>query len=558
MGFPLSSISPERQLEPVVAGPQRVAVEGDVDSRLWSGSLLLVEPNQIRATSLRAWLDRSEKHPALSGSPRLRRLLRYLIQETLAGRGDGITQYSIAFDCYQIGKDFDSATNTLIRSHARRLRKILKELAESEREIRIVMAEKGYRLCFEVREEASADNARLVRPVLGIFEFDVACAKSAGVELSRIFAREVLMAISGGSLVTAVGPFGRADLGSSVGHSVELAMKRNLDFLLEGFVDEAAGQQVVGIRILDGKSGHQIWATSESLPVGNITRSQVAHIAGSIVAKTTADWGVIPSHVGAVAKARKSGNLSVYEAVVLARQYLSHFDFEHLDRVIEVLRRSASDARDAAIPATLAVLLNMVCGVEPRWTEGLNKSEIRQMAALAARLDPEDPWTRLALSCSAMLEGRRAELLEMGRHAASDPETPVLLLGTLGTLLCTQALELDLAREMIDRYCRQCPRYPRLVHLALAFANLADGDTQGAREELVRFDVPWGWASPLIRAASSALEGDAATAQQEWQRVIEAFPDFTSRWRETVGTQLHESHLTRIFDVLEEAGVPIR
>lgn len=525
--------------------------------RLGSGGLGLVEPHKVEARALRARLEQAEGHPALAGSPRLRRLLRYLFDETLAGRGDEITQYSIAFDCYRIGKEFDSATNTLIRSHARRLRKILKELAAPDEEFRILMAEKGYRLCFDVREVAPEGGGKLARPVLGVVEFDASRAEGARVELSRTFAREILMAIHEGSLVTAVGPFGQADFGTSVGHSVELALKRNLDYLLEGFVDEAAGQRVVGIRVLEGKSGHQIWATSESLPAGNPTRAQVAEITSSIAGKTTADWGVIPSHVGAAAKARKSGKLSAYEAVVLARQYLSHFDFEHLDRVIEVLRRSAGDARDAAIPATLAVLLNAVGGVEPRWTEVLDKSEIRQLAALAARLDPEDPWTRLALSCSAMLDGRRSELQEMGRRAAIEPETPVLLLGSLGTLLCTQALDLDLARQMISRYCRECPHYPRLVHLALAFASLADGDTSVAREELVRYGVPWGWAAPLIQAACSALEGDTQTAQQEWQRVLEAFPDFPSRWRETIGTQLHESHLIRIFSVLKHAGIPV-
>jgi hypothetical protein len=129
------------------------------------------------------------------------------------------------------------------------------------------------------------------------------------------------------------------------------------------------------------------------------------------------------------------------------------------------------------------VLLGAVGGVELRWRESLDKSDVRQLAAHAARLDPEVPWTRLALAFSAMLDGRRTELLEMGRRAAREPHTSVLLVGALGTQLCNQALDLALAREMFARYRRQTPAYPRLVHLALAIGALSEGDTRGAREE---------------------------------------------------------------------------
>jgi hypothetical protein len=67
--------------------------------------------------------------------------------------------------------------------------------------------------------------------------------------------------------------------------------------------------------------------------------------------------------------------------------------------------------------------------------------------------------------------------------------------------------------------------------------------------------VPWGWASPLIHASCAALEGDAPQARREWQRVLEAFPEFPARWRETVALQWHESHLAAIFQALERAGI---
>jgi len=132
-----------------------------------------------------------------------------------------------------------------------------------------------------------------------------------------------------------------------------------------------------------------------------------------------------------------------------------------------------------------------------------------------------------------------------------------MLVGAFGTALCNQALELDLGRQLIRRYCAESAHYPRLVHLALALAALSEGNTRGAREELANFGVPWGWASPLILATCFALEGDAPEARLEWQRVLDAFPDFPSRWRETVATQWHASYLDKIFGALRAAGIQL-
>lgn len=516
------------------------------------------------AIALRAGLGRIERHPALAASPRLLRLLRYLFEETLAGRGAEISQFSIAFDCYQLGKAFDPATNTLIRSHARRLRKLLKELARPDDAVALLMEERGYRLYLRQPESPAGTGSempgmapRLSRPSLGITGFETRLPARDGSSPAQLLVEEILIALQGDDLVTGLGPFEPAGPRSSARWARELAQREQLDFLLEGRIDEEEGQLVVGIRIREGKSGQPVWTTRGTPGAGDASGAGLAAWAATLVSQVGTAWGVIPGQLGEAALARPGGELTPYEAVVLARQYLTHFNFEPLERIVVTLRAAAHHSQDAAVPATLAVLLSSVGGVEPRWREPLDKSEVRQLAAHAARLAPEAPWTRLALAVSAMIDGRRAELLEMGRRADREPHTPVMLVGALGTQLCNQALDLELARQMIARYRRQTPGYPRLVHLALAIAALSEGDTRGARAELANYGVPWGWASPLIHAACAALEGDAPQARREWQRVLEAFPEFPARWRETVALQWHESHLTAIFQALESAGIRI-
>ncbi len=53
--------------------------------------------------------------------------LTYVVEETLAGRGDGLKEYAIAVDVFRRTESYDSRSDALVRVEARRLRRKLKE-----------------------------------------------------------------------------------------------------------------------------------------------------------------------------------------------------------------------------------------------------------------------------------------------------------------------------------------------------------------------------------------------------------------------------------------------
>ena len=61
-------------------------------------------PEQIRAA-----LGRVAASAAFSASPRMQDFLRYVVEETLAGRGDEIKGYSLALEVFRRGDSFDPA-----------------------------------------------------------------------------------------------------------------------------------------------------------------------------------------------------------------------------------------------------------------------------------------------------------------------------------------------------------------------------------------------------------------------------------------------------------------
>jgi Tfp pilus assembly protein PilF len=72
--------------------------------------------------AIRAALERIVSSPQLESSPSLCRFLRYVVEETLAGRGGQIKEYSLGAEVFTRGDDFDPRIDPIVRVQARNLR----------------------------------------------------------------------------------------------------------------------------------------------------------------------------------------------------------------------------------------------------------------------------------------------------------------------------------------------------------------------------------------------------------------------------------------------------
>lgn len=95
------------------------------------GHVTVTNPHDVPDERERAaWLtalDAALAGPAMRRSPRSRQLLRYIVEETLAGRRDAITGTTIAQDVLGRDADFDGGGDAIVRVQMRRLRLLLSE-----------------------------------------------------------------------------------------------------------------------------------------------------------------------------------------------------------------------------------------------------------------------------------------------------------------------------------------------------------------------------------------------------------------------------------------------
>lgn len=104
--------------------------------------------HQLRpSTGIRDELQRILTSVQFDASDRNRRFLAYVVEETLAGRGERIKAYNIATTVFGRDDSFDAQLDPVVRMEARRLRRSLERfyLVEGERNaVRITMPKGGY------------------------------------------------------------------------------------------------------------------------------------------------------------------------------------------------------------------------------------------------------------------------------------------------------------------------------------------------------------------------------------------------------------------------------
>jgi hypothetical protein len=147
-------------------------------------------PEKLRA------LDEVLNSRTFARSDQLQRFLRYIIELELAGRGEEISEYSIATDALLRPRDYSPTDDSAVRSRAHALRRKLQEFYESEganSELRIELPKGSYRPSFVTRSQPARTPAVEPPPAAAPKKFALTplAAFAAGVLVAGVLAAVV-------------------------------------------------------------------------------------------------------------------------------------------------------------------------------------------------------------------------------------------------------------------------------------------------------------------------------------------------------------------------------
>jgi len=112
----------------------------------------------VAEPEIRAELDRILASKGFSSAGRISRLLRYVVDKTLAGETDQLKEYAVGVEVFERDSNYDPRLDSIVRVEAGRLRSKLDEYYNADgaaSAIRIELPRGGYAATFERRNEVT-------------------------------------------------------------------------------------------------------------------------------------------------------------------------------------------------------------------------------------------------------------------------------------------------------------------------------------------------------------------------------------------------------------------
>jgi TolB-like protein len=266
------------------------------------------EAVDIPADEVRAEVDRILSSRGFATAGRLSRLLRYIVEKTLANETDQLKEYAVGVEVFERPEDYDPRLDSIVRVEAGRLRSRLDEYYIGEggaSPIRIIIPRGGYSAQFERRNgtpPATSNGAAAspaspagvrwwrtavlaagllgvvaamvvwlgasnpapppdTRPSMAVLAFE---SHMAGADNER-FASRITEAVTS--------ELARLGTMSVVSHTSamqfkgekrsirEIASALNAGFVLEGSIDDEGSGVLVVVRLVDATRDRKIWVS---------------------------------------------------------------------------------------------------------------------------------------------------------------------------------------------------------------------------------------------------------------------------------------------------------
>ena len=414
------------------------------------------EPDQ---KAIREQLVRILNSGPFHQSQRRQRFLEYLVNETLAGRGERLKAYNVALAVFDRPETFDPVTDPLVRIEAARLREKLREYYGTEGQsdaIHIDLPKGTYAPLIEFREgeqQVKSVSKRRTRwqttvpvlaqvlgmpegPAIAVLPFANLSDDPKQEYFSDGLTEDLMTALSRASSDLRV--LARNTTFQYKGRAVDvpkLGRELGVRYVLEGGVRRADDGLRITAQLIDTQTGAHIWADRFDRKMADIFLVQ-DEIVSQIVAKIAGGYGVIEITEGKSAAHKSPEEIRAYDLVLRAHDAIMwEWNRETFGAAKELLRQAiALDPLNARARRELAYLA--VIGWVFRFDETpVPPQGIAALASKAVQLDPGDARAHM-VAATAYFFNKQLDLFEREAQQAialapSDGE----ILAVLGSLM---------------------------------------------------------------------------------------------------------------------------
>ena len=489
--------------------------------------------------AIRVQLNRILGHEEFHATEKMRAFLRFVVEETLAGRDHKLKGFTIATELFERDHDFDPAHDPVVRIQAGRLRRAMERyylVAGSQDPIRIEIPKGSYIPQFTAVPEAAPEPHRAHEP--GIGSHPEAWPTVVVLPFEDLTGNPDLAYLGAGLATELCIELGRCDdlrvmLFRELLPGAQEVGPSSPDFAVGGSVRANGSVLKIVVQLIETASGEQLWADwlkspldpSELISFQERTANRIAaHIGGEV--------GAIPR---ALSSATSAGPLTIYQAILKGYAYHQVVSAESHMQALKALQFARSqDAECGLACSMLAMLFVDNIALEYSDPERTPLAEAIHLAQEGVLLLPNSQFSRLALARTQFLAGDLdMALTELEATYALQPDS-LLFMDVIGYgfLLLGQW---ERGEQLVRRAIRQNPFYRVYTRFGTWLNCFRQQDHMGALEEAeCLLGVGFFW-DPLCRAATLGQLGRPRRGRKAVNELLSLKPDFPDRGRYLIG-----------------------
>ena len=544
--------------------------------------------------AVRSQLDRVLGSADFAPSARMTSFLRFVVEETLEGRGDRLKEYTIATEVFGRDESFDPQTNTIVRVEAGRLRRRIERYyltAGRGDPVRIDLPKGKYVPLFRVAAMEAADRAseqEQASPSPGTQTGAMAPRSARGPETDEV-------ALPSGPSI-AVLPFenlsgdpDQAFFADGISEEIINALTRFPDlrviarhstfkfkgqrvdvrdvgrdlgvrYVLEGSIRKGGDMVRVTAQLIEAEDGTHLFSETydRDLSARNILEVQ-DDISERIVAAVGQPYGVIARAGSRRSRRKKVEHLDAYDAVLRFYDYWTNGSAESHASVRTALEHAVElDAGYASAWAALAEthLDELIFNFNPR-QDSNPLDRALEAAQKAVVLDPESSMAYHILSNTHFHRAEIDEFRAAGDRAIALNPNHADMLADVGVRLCCIG-EWDRGMELADKAIALSPTHPGWFHGAPTLDRYNKGEFEEALAEAKQVQsVGLSWNFVLVAMCCGQLEREDE-ARAACDKLLDLVPDFgANAWFYLSAWNFPSNFANKIVDGLRKAGLEI-
>jgi len=501
--------------------------------------------NEQERSAIRDQLSTVLASALFAHAERLGRFLRFVVEETLAGRADRLNQFAIAIDVFDRDETFDPTIDAIVRVEAGRLRSKLLEYYDDlggDDPIRIELPKRSYAATFRQRsgrdESRSAADAELDRevyardglagpteltePTIAVLPF-VNMSPDPEQEYFADGVTEDL--ITDLSRLPGIAVISRHSTFTYKGTAVtvqQVCEELGANLVLEGSVRKVGNTVRITAQLIDGSSGQHLWAQRYDRDLENIFEIQ-DEVNQKIVGACR-----LQLSEGEREKLERRGTdvIDAYDYVLRGMKETQANTMEGTARA-RYCFESALELDPTYVAAYARLALNYLF----RWIQGWSKSADESLdkglefALKAVAVDDQVAIAHAALSWAYLWHGQHDKAIAEGRLAIDLDPDDVLALERLAFSMIF-AGDAESSLPLLNKARRLNPNhtydFPRGVAMFM-MSNYAEAIAPIQRSFAANPNfMPAG----LYLAASHALAGNQKKAEAAVAKIREVNPSY--------------------------------